>query len=86
MSQFEKFLIKILHGRSDNNIRFHELCNLLEQLGFEVRIRGSHHIFRKEGISVKLNLQFDGDMAKPYQVKQVRKLLLDYQLGDIENA
>ncbi len=86
MSQFDKFLLKILIGKSDNNIRFSELCTLLENLGFEVRIKGSHHIFRKEGIPTKLNLQKDADMAKPYQVKQVRKLILENQLGDIGNV
>jgi hypothetical protein len=39
-----------------------------------------------EGIETKLNLQKDGDMAKSYQVKQVRKFLLENQLGEIDNV
>jgi len=45
------------------------------------RIRGSHHIFRKEGIIEKINLQRDGDKAKVYQVRQIREVILKYNLG-----
>ena len=51
--------------------------------GFQERIRGSHHIFRKEGIEEKINLQHDDGKAKPYQVRQVRSILVGYKLtGD----
>ena len=70
MSKYEKLLLKILSGTSDANIHFDDLCDLLESYGFEVRIKGSHHIFRKEGVAEKINLQKDGNKAKPYQVKQ----------------
>ncbi|MBI3328627.1 MAG: type II toxin-antitoxin system HicA family toxin [Nitrospinae bacterium] len=59
MSQYDQLLLRILRGRSDANIRFDELCQLLRHLGFEERIRGSHHIFRKPGITEKINLQRD---------------------------
>ncbi len=78
MSQIEKFIAKLLMGKSDNNIKFEDLCNLLVKIGFEMRIKGSHHIFRKEGIPTMLNLQKDGDLAKKYQIKQVRKLLVEF--------
>lgn len=39
-------------------------------------------MFRKEGIEEKINLQQDADKAKPYQVRQVRALILKYKLGD----
>ena len=45
---------------------------LLKHLVFAMRVRGSHHIFRKDGVFEKLTLQRDGNMAKPYRVKQVR--------------
>lgn len=76
-----KFLLKILSGASDANIRFEDLCDFLKATGFEERVRGSHHIFRKEGITEKINLQRDKDKAKPYQVKQVRNVILKYKLG-----
>ncbi len=83
MNIYQQLIDKILSGQSDANIEFKELCNLLLRLGFEMRIRGSHHIFRKEGIEEKLNLQKDDSKAKPYQVRQVRQILLKYKLkGD----
>lgn len=80
MGKHEKLLDKILYGRSDTNIGFDELCNLLERLGFEQRQRGSHRIFRKAGVEEKINLQEDSGHAKPYQVGQVRAILLRYRL------
>jgi hypothetical protein len=53
----------------------------LIRLGFDERIRGSHHIFTKEGVEEILNLQPKQGKAKAYQVKQVREMLLKYQLG-----
>ena len=81
MSKYEKLLEEILRGTSDKNISFEDLCHLLERLGFERRIRGSHHIFRKQGVEEKINLQRDGSQAKPYQVRQVRSVILRYKLG-----
>ncbi len=62
------------------NIAFDDLCEILTRLGFEIRVRGSHHIFRKAGIEEKINLQKDGAKAKPYQVRQVRNILVKYKL------
>jgi hypothetical protein len=47
-------------------------------------VKGSHHIFRKAGVEEKINLQRDGNNAKPYQVKQVRAVLLKYKFGEGE--
>lgn len=55
--------------------------NLLTSLGFEERIRGSHHMFRRAGIVEKINLQREGSKAKVYQVRQVRAVILKYKLG-----
>ncbi|MFY7802307.1 MAG: type II toxin-antitoxin system HicA family toxin [Limnoraphis robusta] len=81
MTQLDKLLIKILSGTSDANIPFSQLCQLLQRLGFEERVRGSHHIFSKEGIEEIMNIQPKGSKAKPYQVKQVRTIIIKYQLG-----
>ena len=43
--------------------------------------RGSHHIFSRDGVSEILNLQPRGGKAKPYQVKQVRSVILKYRLA-----
>ena len=81
----KKTLQKVLSGKSDANIRFKDLRQLLMHLGFDERIRSSHHIFRKSGVIDKINLQSDGSQAKPYQVRQVRKTILKYDLGDDES-
>ena len=76
--------MQILSGSSDVNIRFSDLCQLLRNMGFDERIRGSHHIFRKAGIEEKINPQKDNDKAKPYQIRQVRNVIVEYHLeGDI---
>lgn len=80
MRKHEKLIFKILRGTSDANIRFEELRELLVRLGFEERIRSSHHIFRKKGIEEKINIQKEGAKAKPYQVQQVRSILLRYKI------
>ena len=44
MGKREKFLERLLLGQSDANTDFDDLCALLRELGFEERIKGSHHI------------------------------------------
>jgi hypothetical protein len=48
---------------------------------FEERVHGSHHVFVKDGVEELLNLYMDGKSAKPYQVKQVRRVILRYGFG-----
>ena len=85
MSKFEKILSLVLRGASDSNISFEALRYLLNHLGFKERIRGSHHIFTKEGLEEILNLQPKGNKSKPYQVKQVRNIMLKYKLEEKQN-
>lgn len=84
MSQRQKLLYQLLGAKSDSNIDFASLCNLLQSLGFAERVRGSHHIYTKTGIEEIINLQpVAGCKVKPYQAKQVRELIVRYQLvGD----
>jgi hypothetical protein len=70
----------------DANIRFDALCELLKRLGFVERVRGDHHIFTRDGIEEILNLQPRGSLAKAYQVKQVRNVILRYRLGEGRDA
>ncbi len=76
----EKTLDKILRGDSDANVRFEEVCHLLQAKGFRMRVSGSHHIFTQSGVMERINLQREGSKAKPYQVRQVRKILVNYKL------
>jgi virulence-associated protein VapD len=84
--KFDKLLIRLLSGASDTNIAFDDLRKLLVRFGFNERIRGDHHIYTKDGIEEILNLQPLGTKAKPYQVKQVRAVIVRYKLGvsDVE--
>ncbi len=81
MGQDEKLFVKILCGTKDKSVSFDELCHILKKIGFAERTKGSHHIYLKDGIDEILNIQPDGAKAKPYQVKQVRKIILKYKLG-----
>ncbi len=82
MGKLEKLRERILSGTSDTNIKFKLLCNLVTRLGFDERIKGDHHIFTKPGVDEIINLQPIGAKAKPYQVRQVRNLIIKYHLGD----
>ena len=82
MSKYNKLIQKILSSRSDKDISFSELCNLLLKLGFQQRIKGDHHIFYKSDIKEIINIQPKGNLAKPYQVKQIRNIILNYKLGE----
>jgi hypothetical protein len=84
MGKYDKLIVQILCGMSDANIAFDDLRNLLVRLGFDEEIRGSHHIYRKEAVEEKLNLQQDGSKAKPYQVRQVRAIIIKYHLAGEE--
>jgi len=80
VSQLEKLLAQVVSGRADANIAFKDLCQLLMRLGFAERTRGSHHVFSREGIEERINLQESGAKAKPYQVRQVRAVIVKYGL------
>ncbi len=82
MGKWDKLVERVLRGTSDASIPFDDLCGLLERLGFEKRTRGSHNVFRREGIMEMPNLQRSGNHAKVYQVRQVRDVILRYKLGD----
>lgn len=53
---------------------FADLIHLLEDLGFEFRIKGSHHIFFKKGTEEIINLQADGKNGKTLPGKTGKKL------------
>ena len=81
MGKPESILLQVLRGASDANVSFADLCALLRHLDFDERIRGSHHIFTKLGILEIINLQPKGAKAKPYQVKQVRQIIVRHKMA-----
>ena len=75
-SRDRRLLQTILDGRSDANVRFSELRRLLRNLGFEERIRGSHHLFVSVKMEAMINIQPKNSMVKPYQVRQFRAFVI----------
>lgn len=65
MTRRDKLIDRILRGSSDADIAFDELCTLLGYFGFTLRVRGSHHLFSKPGITEKINLQRMEQRQKP---------------------
>jgi hypothetical protein len=77
----DKVLEQVLRGTSDASVSFRDLRNLLLRLGFDERTKGGHHMFRKTGVRELINLQKEGKNAKPYQVRQVRAVIVQYKLA-----
>ena len=86
MGKQQKILLKILSGNSDKNIQFSDLCSLLKYLEFDLRTKGDHHIFTRNNVEEILNLQPIKNMAKGYQVRQVRMVITKYKLMEISNG
>lgn len=85
MGKFEKLILKFLSATSDRNFQFADLVMILKKFGFTERhATGSHHIFFKEGVDEIINIQPDGNKAKPYQVKQARNIFIKYKILDDE--
>lgn len=80
MATLEKLMQSIMSGTQDRNIKFADLQKILDVLGFQCRIKGDHFIYWRDGVDEIINIQPDGNKAKPYQVKQVRNIILKYGL------
>jgi predicted RNA binding protein YcfA (HicA-like mRNA interferase family) len=79
MKDKKKLLQKIISG--SRNVRFREAVRLAEAFGFRLdRISGSHHIFVHPEIPELLNLQNVAGKAKPYQMKQLIKIVEKHNL------
>ena len=86
MNPDKKLLLSVMSGTKDSNLLFSDLQNLLAQLGFDYRVKGDHFIYTKDGVEEIINIQPVGNKAKAYQVKQVRNLIIKYQMGGEINA
>ena len=74
-----KLLIKFLGG--SKNMRFSEACAIAEAFGFKLdRVNGSHHIFIHPDVPEPVNLQDIKGKAKPYQIRQLLKIIENYNL------
>jgi predicted RNA binding protein YcfA (HicA-like mRNA interferase family) len=75
-----KLLIRLARGELAN-VAFGDARSLLDGLGFELRrVSGSHHVFAHPDIAELLNLQSVHGQAKPYQLRQLMRLIERYDL------
>ncbi|MEO5359260.1 MAG: type II toxin-antitoxin system HicA family toxin [Nitrospirota bacterium] len=85
MNKYKRLINRILSGSSDSNINFGKLRELLIYYGFVERIKSSHHIYTREDIAEIINIQPKNGQGKPYQVKQIRNIILKYKIGVNDN-
>lgn len=65
------------------NVSFKDLLLLCRKYFGEPRIRGSHHIFKTPWKGEpRINIQKDGKMAKPYQVRLLKKAIEKLEKND----
>ncbi len=82
MTSSDKVFDSVVRGQSDANLRFADLCKLAKALGFAERIKGDHHIYSRKDVVEILNFQpLANGKAKPYQVKQLRRIITNYKLA-----
>lgn len=75
-------LLERLARGNVSNVRFSEMCRLVQALGFELqRVSGSHHIFVHPALPKIINLQEVRGQAKSYQVRQLLRLVERYDLS-----
>jgi predicted RNA binding protein YcfA (HicA-like mRNA interferase family) len=77
----ERELLKRIARGAVANVAFGDLRALAESLGFELRrVSGSHHVFMHPQVPQLINLQSVRGQAKPYQVRQLLRLVERYDL------
>ncbi len=74
MSKLEKLIQKILNGQS---VSYEEAEKLLIRLGFDLNIRGSHHIFRKNEYQKNVSIKRRSELL-PYQIEDLKEVLKDH--------
>ena len=79
MGHYDKVYSDVLSGRKDANIKFSDICGLLDNMNFKCSIRGDHYIYRRNDTPI-INIQPSGNKAKAYQVKQVRDIIISCDL------
>jgi predicted RNA binding protein YcfA (HicA-like mRNA interferase family) len=85
LSKIDKIILKIIKGSSDTNIKFDDLCKVLNHFGFQNRLKGSHHIYYRQDVNEIINIQPKGGLSKSYQVKQIRDIIIKYNIIENEN-
>lgn len=75
----EKIWAKV--QQSLNNVRFDDFCRLIEWFGFVQKGgKGSHYTYFHRGVSEIVDVQSFSGEAKPYQIRQLIRLVEKYRL------
>jgi hypothetical protein len=75
-------LIASIRG-SAKNVRYDDACKVAGWLGFSAKgQKGSHAAYSKPGETDLLNFQNRDGMIKPYQAKQLQKMIEKYWPSD----
>ena len=74
-------LLRRLLDGAVHNVSFADLANLVEGLGFQLqRAGGSHRLYAHPDVPEALNIQDAHGEAKPYQIRQLLRLIERYNL------
>ena len=74
MTKKEKLIEKIFLGK---NISYNDAEKILISLDFEVKVRGSHHNFRKPSYRNTVTLKKRAQLL-PYQIDLLKEVLTDH--------
>jgi predicted RNA binding protein YcfA (HicA-like mRNA interferase family) len=79
-------LIASIRGNA-KNVRYTDACKVAGWLGFDAKAqKGSHAAYSKSGEADLLNFQNKNGMIKPYQVRQLIKMIDKYWTPDDDKA
>ncbi len=77
-----RHLLNRLAQGAFNNVAFDDLIDLAHGFGFRlIRTSGSHHILAHPDIAELINLQSVRGEAKPYQIRQLLRMVERYNLS-----
>lgn len=74
MGKLEKVTAKILN---ESDVSYQEAESVLLKLGFEMDVRGSHHVFRRKGYFRNVSIKRRPQLL-PYQIKDLKEVLQDH--------
>lgn len=74
MGSIEKLIQRILSGKK---VSYEDAERILLNLGFKVKVTGSHHVFRKAGTLCNVSLKHRSELLS-YQIKLLQEVLLNH--------
>jgi predicted RNA binding protein YcfA (HicA-like mRNA interferase family) len=81
MSQFEKFLTRVMQERTPKDIMPEELQNFMLKYGFELRGKnGSHYVYTHKGLNRHLSIPMHSPV-KPIYIDNLKSAIIELK-GD----